>query len=74
MGRVKELYILEEAMFNIRETLHHNLNFKNKTQYCLALEVMEELNNEYFELAGEYYIDQLTLLGYYEQKWSTLNA
>lgn len=74
MGKVKEAFILEEAMFQVIETLHYYLNFKNKTQYELALEVLESLNDEYFDLVGQYYIDQLTLLDYYEKKWSTLNA
>lgn len=60
---------LESDMFDVIYELHRNLNAKNKEQYRLCLITLDQLNIEYFQLAGKYYIERKRILDYYSKLW-----
>ncbi len=60
---------LESDMFDVIYELHRNLNVKNKEQYRLCLIALDQLNIEYFQLTGKYYIERKRILDYYSKLW-----
>lgn len=60
---------LESDIFDVIYELHINLNLKNKQQYRLCLLALDNLNIEYFQLTGKYYIERKRILEYYSKLW-----
>lgn len=65
----RDVFAIQNDMFEIIEGLHYCLQVKNKEDYKLYLIAMDELNEEHKTLVGNYYIDPLRALGYYEKLW-----
>lgn len=62
-------YYIESNMFDIIMELHTNLTYRQKDKYKLCLVAMDELNEEYKKLTGDYFIAPERSLGYYEKLW-----
>lgn len=60
---------LESDMFDVIYELHINLKIKNKEQYRLCLVALDQLNIEYFQESGKYYIERKRILDYYSKLW-----
>lgn len=60
---------LESNLFDIIYELHTNLTLKNKDQYKLCLAALDQLNYDYFELTGKYYINRERVIDYYSKLW-----
>lgn len=70
MGKVKELRIIEEAVFEVVHALHQSMYTKDLTNYRLGLAVLEQLNSEYCDITGQYYMPPVKELEYHSQQWS----
>lgn len=70
MKNNSELLILENAIFDVIHSMHQNLFCKHLQNYRLGLAVLEQLNDEYNEITGQYYIPQMKTLDYYSKQWS----
>lgn len=69
MSKFTQLRQLELDMFDIIEGLHKALFVKRIDDYKMYLSLMDEVNEEYKELSGKYYLDPMRCLGYYENLW-----
>ena len=69
MGRITDIYKLEDLMFEVVESLYKAIEIKNLDRYRLALATLEMLNNEYNSLYGNYFIYQIRMLDYYRNQW-----
>lgn len=69
MGKVKELYKLEDMIFQTMEGLYQAYDYKQKDKYKIALASLEILNEEYKQLTGKLFIEQTRITGYYTKMW-----
>lgn len=69
MSGSKQLFILEEAIFDIMEKLHYFLGVKDKPSYELAVKTLNMLNEDYKELTGEFFLEPERILSYYSKLW-----
>lgn len=69
MGKIKELYQLEDMIFQTMEGLYQAFDYGQKDKYKLALSSLELLNNEYKELTGRLFLDEVRILNYYKKMW-----
>jgi hypothetical protein len=69
MGKMKELQILESSIFEVIMNMGYSRQNKNLEEYRLGLAVMDQLNNEYFEITGRYYIPQEKVIVYHSRQW-----
>lgn len=69
MSGSKQLFILEEAIFDTIEKLHYFLGVKDKTNYDLAVKTLNMLNQDYKDLTGENFLDEKQMLSYYSKLW-----
>lgn len=69
MGKIKELYELEDMIFQTMEGLYQSFDYRQKDKYKLALCSLELLNKEYKELTGRFFIDEVRILDYYKKMW-----
>jgi hypothetical protein len=67
---VKEVRVLEESMFELVQTLYESIQLKNLENYRLGLAVLDELNEEYCDITGQYYISPMKTLEYHSNQWS----
>jgi hypothetical protein len=70
MGKVKEIRIIEEAVFEVIHSLHQSMYCRNLENYRLGLAVLEQLNSEYCDLTGQYYMPPMRELEYHSNQWS----
>ena len=69
MSKFKQIQQLESNLFDIVEKLNYTFTYKKKDQYKLHLVALDELNEEYCEITGNYYIHPMKTLSYYEKLW-----
>ena len=67
---MQEIQLLEFSMFEVIESMHQSLACKKLDTYRLGLAVLDQLNDEYCELTGQYYIPPMKTLDYYSKQWS----
>lgn len=70
MGKFKELQILESDMFDAIEGLHLSIRNKNINDYKTWLALLENLNDEYNFMTGNFYIAPVRILMYHRYQWS----
>lgn len=70
MGKLKEIQLLENSMFDVIESMHKSLVYKKLDNYRLGLAVLEQLNDDYCELTGQYYIAPMKALDYHSRQWT----
>lgn len=65
-----EVAKMEESMFEVIHSMHYSLFCKNLKNYRLGLAVLDQLNDEYNEITGQYYIPQMKALDYHSKQWT----
>lgn len=74
MSKTRRLQQIRSDMFEVITELHNNITYKRQDMYKLCLVAMDDLNEEYKSLTGNYYLNELECLNYYEKLWSVFNA
>lgn len=70
MGKMKELFTLQEEMFDTTQKMMENYTLRKKDIYQRYLVRLEELNYEYEAIAKQKYIPEIDMVKYYEKLWS----
>lgn len=67
---MNEIQVLENSMFDVIESMHESLAYKKLDNYRLGLAVLEQLNDDYCELTGQFYIPPMKTLDYHSRQWT----
>lgn len=70
MGKMKELFTLQEEMFDTVEKMMDTYTLRKKDIYQRYLVRLEELNYEYEAISKQKYIPEIDMVKYYEKLWS----
>lgn len=70
MGKMKELFTLQEEMFDTTQKMMENYTLRKKDIYQRYLVRLEELNYEYEAISKQKYIPEIDMVKYYEKLWS----
>ncbi len=69
MDKNKELYVIESSIFDITQCLLEAKQYKNLNDYRLGLSILDQLNLEYYEISGSYFLDQNKMLDFHSKQW-----
>jgi hypothetical protein len=69
MSMLKQVQLLESDMFETIHDLLKAFHSKNSGDYTTFLAILENLNDEYKDLTGQYYIEQTRIISYHEKRW-----
>lgn len=69
MSKFRQLKDIESNLFDIICELNHNFFLRKKEDYKLLLVALDELNEEYKEQTGKYYIEPVKCANYYSRLW-----
>lgn len=67
--RSKQVFIIEEAIFDIIERLHYFVGVRDKSNYKLALQTLDLLCSDYKDLTKEDFFKNNEILNYYSKLW-----
>lgn len=70
MGKFKELQVLESNIFEAIEEMHIAICNKDITAFRGWLALLENLNDEYNFMTGNFYIAPMEILMYHSYQWS----